>query len=729
MADSSESSQVSDADSARSLSPSGNIMPDEASTPPAPGRVPASAPTVIAKSPSGAAAPASRAGASPSGAWPADSRPIGPADSVFTPWSARNLTGSDSPAAPTPAGDDPADDARAGSLAGAAFDATDEATTPAGRPSPASSVTAPRFSKRPADGEAAASASGGKRRSAAHDPLSGPWPSFTRRSAADAQTGLDAAADDANQAESAPAVAPPPDQAAAAATAATAPDDQAAAETAAPAWADEPASPLGAAGATAFAAPPWRATPSASAASLGEDDEFADYAFGAAGPAGDAASFGAASPGGYGGYGGYGGFGGGGAGDPAGPAGPVGPVGPVGPARPAGRRRLGSMVGIAAAVAALVAGGGIYLYVQKSSPAKAADNRPEKNQSPAPKRPEHVVAITPASGTRSVNGAADIRVEFSAPLGATSPMPTLKPAIPGTWHRDGSSAVFVPDRGFKPRTKVTVRVPAGGTGVTSTGGGRLGAPVTATFRTGTYSSVRLEQLLAQLGYLPLTWAPATGSPPSLTDARAQRSAAYEPPAGTYTWQPGYPSALTRLWRPDKPSMVLQGAVMAFQADHGLMSDMIYENQQGLTLHGSIGHRLWRAMFRAIARDNMNKHGYTYALASQHAPETLTVWHNGVKIFRHLANTGIPIRPTAVRTDPVYIRYQSQIMKGHNPDGSKYADPVAWVAYFHGGEAVHYFPRYSYGSQQSLGCVELPWTPAKRIWPYLTFGTLVTVTAP
>jgi peptidoglycan hydrolase-like protein with peptidoglycan-binding domain len=265
--------------------------------------------------------------------------------------------------------------------------------------------------------------------------------------------------------------------------------------------------------------------------------------------------------------------------------------------------------------------------------------------------------------------------------------------------------------------------------VQSTGGGLLAAPVTANFRTGSYSSVRIEQLLAQLGYLPLTWAPLTGTAPALSDQNAQLNAAYSPPAGTYTWQSGYPTALTSLWRPDKPSEILRGAVMAFQADHRLTSDMIYENQQGLTLHGSIVHRLWRALFRAASRDAANKHGYTYALASQKAPETLTVWHNGAQIFRHLANTGIPVRPTAVRTDPVYIRYQTQIMKGRNPDGSKYADPVAWVAYFHGGEAVHYFPRYSYGSQQSLGCVELPWSPAKQIWPYLTFGTLVTVTAP
>ena len=68
------------------------------------------------------------------------------------------------------------------------------------------------------------------------------------------------------------------------------------------------------------------------------------------------------------------------------------------------------------------------------------------------------------------------------------------------------------------------------------------------------------------------------------------------------------------------------------------------------------------------------------------------------------------------------------MKGTNPDGTKYADPVTWVAYFRAGEAVHYFPRGSYGYQQSLGCVELPLDQtAKYIWPYLTYGTLVTVT--
>ncbi len=47
------------------------------------------------------------------------------------------------------------------------------------------------------------------------------------------------------------------------------------------------------------------------------------------------------------------------------------------------------------------------------------------------------------------------------------------------------------------------------------------------------------------------------------------------------------------------------------------------------------------------------------------------------------------------------------MKGTNPDGSKYADPVYWISYFNGGDAVHYFDRPAYGYYQSLGCVELP----------------------
>lgn len=379
---------------------------------------------------------------------------------------------------------------------------------------------------------------------------------------------------------------------------------------------------------------------------------------------------------------------------------------------------MGLILAVVTLVAVLIGAGGVYLYLHKSSPAQAASSGSKNAKTAAlAKGPEHVVSVSPASGATGVNGASDIRVVFSEPLSATSAMPTLTPAIKGTWQRSGSTAVFVPDRGFSPRTKVTVQIPSGSAGIRSNGGGTLATPMTVSYQVGTFSMVRMEQLLAQLGYLPLTWAPLTGTAAPLNDPNAQLSAAYSPPNGTYTWQSGYPTELASLWVPNRYSEVLKGAVMAFEADHGL------------TLDGVVGPQVWRAMFRALTLDQTNKHGYTYALASQKLPETLTVWHNGKIIFKNLANTGIPAAPSLVRTDPVYLRYRFQVMKGTNPNGTKYADPVWWVSYFYQGEAVHYFPRGSYGFPQSLGCVELPYGPAKKIWPYLTFGTLVTVTAP
>jgi lipoprotein-anchoring transpeptidase ErfK/SrfK len=147
------------------------------------------------------------------------------------------------------------------------------------------------------------------------------------------------------------------------------------------------------------------------------------------------------------------------------------------------------------------------------------------------------------------------------------------------------------------------------------------------------------------------------------------------------------------------------------------------------MDGTAGPQVWAALLNAVGAGQNNAHGYTYAVASQAGPETLTVWHNGQVILSSPANTGISVAPTSVGTFAVYLRYQNQIMRGTNPDGTQYADPVSWVSYFKSGEAVHYFPRGSYGFPQSLGCVELPLAQAKFVWPYMTYGTLVTVTAP
>jgi peptidoglycan hydrolase-like protein with peptidoglycan-binding domain len=382
----------------------------------------------------------------------------------------------------------------------------------------------------------------------------------------------------------------------------------------------------------------------------------------------------------------------------------------------------GRIVALAAVIAALLAAGTWFALTRASAQPKtrhdaaahAAARHPAASH--ASNLPVSVLSVTPASHAQQVDGAAPIRVVFSQPLAPDSPLPSLSPSIAGSWRRVGSSTLeFVPSVGYPALTHVKLVIPGGPAGVRSAGGGLLGARVVDRFSTGTYRTLRLEQLLAQLGYLPLNWQPAPGDVPvSSTDANAQLSAAYSPPPGSFAWQPGYPSRLQSFWQAGQPSLILRGAVMAF------------ESNQGMTTDGTVGPAVWQALLKAVAKGQNNPSGYTYALASKASPETLTIWHNGRRVMHTLANTGIPVAPTADGTFPVYLRYRFQIMKGTNPDGSKYADPVSYVAYFNGGDAVHYFPRYSFGWPQSLGCVELPYTQAQQAWPYLTYGSLVTV---
>jgi len=384
-------------------------------------------------------------------------------------------------------------------------------------------------------------------------------------------------------------------------------------------------------------------------------------------------------------------------------------------------------VALTASSAALVLAAGVTVVAFASPGSHAslvAASAPEKPTKPLlPAAPLKLVSVSPASGARGVNGAAPIRVRFSAPLAATSPMPALSPSIPGYWTIQGDTAVFVPTVGYAQDTKVTMTIPAGLTGMMSAGGaiahagGTLAGGSSQSFTTGSYSTVRLQQLLAQLGYLPLTWTPSSSTVISAADARSQLSAAYDPPAGSFSWQSGYPWALTSQWKAGSANILQVGAIRAFESVHGL------------TMDGTAGRTVWSRLLSAVAKGQQNPNGYTYALANQHYPENLTIWHNGRVVLKTLVNTGIPGRPTVDGTFPVYLKFYFSYMKGTNPDGSKYNDPVYWASYFNGGDAVHQFSRYSYGSYQSLGCVELPWDAAKKAYPYLTYGSLVTVTGP
>jgi peptidoglycan hydrolase-like protein with peptidoglycan-binding domain len=231
-----------------------------------------------------------------------------------------------------------------------------------------------------------------------------------------------------------------------------------------------------------------------------------------------------------------------------------------------------------------------------------------------------------------------------------------------------------------------------------------------------YSTARLDELLAQLGYLPLTWTPSAGQKlPADNDAAGQLAAASNAPKGEFTWKPGYPSELRDFWRGGTTSgLILSGAIMAFEEQHDLKID------------GIAGPKVWHALLRAAAAHEVNKNGYTYAIASEANPETLTIWHDGQQVLQTDADTGIPASPTTIGTSPVYLKHYYQDMVGTNPNGTPYSSPVYYISYFRGNLAVHWYPRASYGFPQSLGCVELPWNAAKTAWEYLSYGSLVTV---
>jgi len=372
----------------------------------------------------------------------------------------------------------------------------------------------------------------------------------------------------------------------------------------------------------------------------------------------------------------------------------------------------------------------------------------------ASQSPLRLVSISPAPGATDVNGAQPITVTYNQPLPDNVPFPALSPAVPGAWHRQGQTAVFTPGTGFSQQTHVSVSVPLDASGSTTsraTAAGTASGTVasattpTAAFTTGTYSVLRLQEVLTQLGYLPFTWTagPTTQAfeaQGSATQASATRSSpakgkrgsaapvqvrltssvhqqileAYDAPGGAFGFPSGYPAELQAQWSPGSANVMTRGALMDFEADHNF----------GMTAKPTPA--IWAALMKAAANDQVNRHGYSYAYVTESEPETLTIYRNGAPVFHSLANTGGAGTPTPIGTFPIYEKFAFQIMSGTNPGGSHYSDPVQWVNYFAGGAAIHAFPRGAYGYPQSLGCVELPYDSAKQAFPLLPYGTLVSV---
>ncbi|MDQ6783561.1 MAG: L,D-transpeptidase [Actinomycetota bacterium] len=356
----------------------------------------------------------------------------------------------------------------------------------------------------------------------------------------------------------------------------------------------------------------------------------------------------------------------------------------------------------------------------------------------APLPPLSVVTISPATAATNVAANAPIQIQFSQPLKADAVRPTLSPDVAGTWSVQGPTMTFQPQGGYLPYGHEQVTVPTTTAATVGKKVTTLAAPYQATFTVAAGSTLRLQQMLAELNYMPLqfvaaaatTTAPgpaatattvaATATPTPASTVAAEATAAnavtVTPEDGALTWRfPNIPSTLSALWNQGNANTIDQGAVMQFEFDHNMKMD------------GQAGSRVWAALVSAVAARQANTRPYNYLTASERSPESLSVWSDGKIIYTSPANTGVAGAPTAKGTFPVFDRYTSTTMSGRNPDGSTYHDPnIPYVAYFNGGDAVHGFVRGSYGTPQSVGCVELPIDNAKVVYGMDPYGTLVTV---
>jgi peptidoglycan hydrolase-like protein with peptidoglycan-binding domain len=272
------------------------------------------------------------------------------------------------------------------------------------------------------------------------------------------------------------------------------------------------------------------------------------------------------------------------------------------------------------------------------------------------------------------------------------------------------SEVFTPTSTLEPCSTYQLTIWAN---TTATGHSPLGKRRTIALHVACPPISGLQESLARLGYLGARFRSKYGvhisGGPQTRQLAAHR--AFDPPRGRLDPDPSSAPPV-QLGTMDATT---RGALTVFQSDHGIAPTETPER------------KTWASLLAALTLDRHNRQPYTWVSVSESMPETLEV-HRGEHIALSTpANTGVSGAETERGIFPIYSRLVSTTMSGTNPDGSKYSDPgVPWVNYFNGGDAVHGFPRASYGSPQSNGCVELPIETAHRVFDMLAIGDIVEV---
>ncbi len=110
-----------------------------------------------------------------------------------------------------------------------------------------------------------------------------------------------------------------------------------------------------------------------------------------------------------------------------------------------------------------------------------------------------VVSVSPKPGSGGVASGAPVTIVLSRAPAPGAPVPTLSPPVPGQWSVDGTTLTFIPTGNYQPWSSEQVTVPSG-----------LADPETVSFNTAGVPILRSQQLLAELGYLPVSFTPPSG---------------------------------------------------------------------------------------------------------------------------------------------------------------------------------------------------------------------------
>ncbi|MHB1468721.1 MAG: L,D-transpeptidase family protein [Solirubrobacteraceae bacterium] len=365
---------------------------------------------------------------------------------------------------------------------------------------------------------------------------------------------------------------------------------------------------------------------------------------------------------------------------------------------------LAGVVVIAAVAAVIVYGHGTGSLLGKNVPGSTDAQAKQL-------LPSAVLALPSANVT---NATEPLVVKLAGEPSGKTARPRIKaissgqPPVTGRWSNVGDTEVFKSSGTLEPCQSYRITVPKS---TAEQGHKGLTRRRMAVLKVACPSTYGLQLALARLGYLPVAFKAAAGA--SVSHA-AGRSAAghllYDPPkgqlesdvAGAPPVQPGTFDATTK------------GALMVFQEQHHMEPT------------GEPGPETWTKLLTALANKYRDVQPYTFVTVSEGSPETLEIHKGNEVVLTSPVNTGVPGAETEKGIFPIFERLTFQIMRGTDPNGTKYAVPVHWINYFNGGDAVHGYERASYGFPQSNGCVELPVGTAEKVFPMLALGDIVWV---